>query len=267
MHSPALQSLWTSRRCAIQSLVVAFLALPAQESLAEGRISAALAHAFDRALAATDPDDADAAWGDAIRIDPANSAAWSNRGTARLQAGRWAEARDDLQRALELEGGGRVSGVLLNNLGNARAATGDWNAAMADFLAAAEDPDVGDIALANHALAAFQVDRVGQAVREVRGLLRRDPAFLDMRCALVAFLWACGRESDAEDEWEALQQAGDGAGELLYSSSNAVNRVRGRWPPRATAALDAFLKASRMGAALDYDGSKKEYDFSKGGVC
>lgn len=46
---------------------------------------------------------AEKAWTDAIAIDPSNPNAWSNRGTSRLQFGRWQEAREDLQKALELE--------------------------------------------------------------------------------------------------------------------------------------------------------------------
>lgn len=57
---------------------------------------------------------ADKAWTDAIAIDPSNPNAWSNRGTSRLQFGRWQEAREDLLKALELESkNGEPSGVPL----------------------------------------------------------------------------------------------------------------------------------------------------------
>ena len=45
----------------------------------------------------------------------------------------------------------------------------------------------------------------------------------------------------------------DGSGSSLYSRSTAVARVRNRWPPRATAALDAFLNLSNKGSAMGYD--------------
>lgn len=93
--------------------------------------------------------------------------------------------------------------------------------------------------------------------------MRVDPGFLDMRCALTAFLWGCGREGDAEREWQGLQSAAEGVGEMLYNRSNAVERVKSRWPPRATAALHAFIEVSRSGVAEDYDGITKVYDFSK----
>ena len=41
-----------------------------------------------------------------------------------------------------------------------------------------------------------------------------------------------------------------------------VVTVSPRWPPRATAALDAFLKVARKGSATGYDGQALEFDFS-----
>ena len=44
----------------------------------------------------------------------------------------------------------------------------------------------------------------------------------------------------------------------LYSTTDTVAN---RWPPRATAALDAFLRVRRSGEAVDYDGDVKTFDF------
>jgi hypothetical protein len=82
-----------------------------------------------------------------------------------------------------------------------------------------------------------------------------------MRAALVAFLWAGGEPAAAEGEWEALQQANGGLGSALYGRASAVARVRNRWPPRATAALGAFLLLSDRGSAEGYDGQRHEYVF------
>lgn len=82
-----------------------------------------------------------------------------------------------------------------------------------------------------------------------------------MRCALTAFLWGSGRRSEAEDSWEQLQQASDGLGAALYNRSTAVERVRHRWPPRATAALVAFLTLSDEGQAEGYDLQVHSYRF------
>ncbi len=82
-----------------------------------------------------------------------------------------------------------------------------------------------------------------------------------MRAALAAFLWATGQSSAAEDAWESLQQSQGGLGAALYSKATAVSRVRGRWPPRATAALDAFLGLGDVGRAQGYDLEMHEYVF------
>ena len=45
----------------------------------------------------------------------------------------------------------------------------------------------------------------------------------------------------------------DGFGSTLYSRGMAIGRVQNRWPPRATAALDAFLNVASEGQAIGYD--------------
>ena len=45
----------------------------------------------------------------------------------------------------------------------------------------------------------------------------------------------------------------------LYKTTDTVAN---RWPPRATAALDAFLRVQNYGEALDYDGQVKRFDFN-----
>jgi tetratricopeptide (TPR) repeat protein len=102
---------------------------------------------------------ADNAWSDAISIDQSNPNTWSNRGTARLQNGRWHDARADLQRALELEasGGSEPSALVLNQLGNAEGAEGEWDLACDHYRqAAAQSLELESIASANLALALCQ---------------------------------------------------------------------------------------------------------------
>ena len=48
---------------------------------------------------------ADESWTKIIDFAPDTSAAWSNRGTFRLQRGKWSEGLGDLEKAIELEGG------------------------------------------------------------------------------------------------------------------------------------------------------------------
>lgn len=105
------------------------------------------------------------------------------------------------------------------------------------------------------------MQRDDEAIQTARTVLRKDPGFLDVQCALTAFQWASGHESSAEEEWSRLQAAQDGVGGMLYSRLAAVSRVKGRWPPRATAALDAFLGVSRSGIAMGYDGKMRQYEF------
>jgi len=105
-------------------------------------ISPAVLKAFQDAMAAQGDFEAmDRAWSKAVELAPDNAAAWSNRGTARLQAGRWQDAYDDLSHALELErrrfGGEGVSdgtsALLLNQLGNAEGALGKWEVRFEDW--------------------------------------------------------------------------------------------------------------------------------------
>jgi tetratricopeptide (TPR) repeat protein len=83
---------------------------------------------------------ADAAWTRAVAAAPSSSAALSNRGTARLQAGPWADALADLDAAvrLDLASGAAPDALTLNNRGNSRGALGDWPGAIEDFLQARE---------------------------------------------------------------------------------------------------------------------------------
>eukprot|EP00191_Tetraselmis_sp_GSL018_P009548 CAMPEP_0177602354 /NCGR_PEP_ID=MMETSP0419_2-20121207/14812_1 /TAXON_ID=582737 /ORGANISM="Tetraselmis sp., Strain GSL018" /LENGTH=248 /DNA_ID=CAMNT_0019095809 /DNA_START=147 /DNA_END=893 /DNA_ORIENTATION=- len=229
--------------------------------------STPLQEKFMQALSASDDlERAVQLWGEALDLAPDNSAAWSNRGTVFLQAGRWREARDDLAKARALDEAQRPEGadpLVLNNLANAEGALGNWDAAIALFreAAASDSRDVQEIALANLALALFQVGREDSAIREARQLLRRDSEFLDMRAGLAGFLWASGEEEAAEAEWDALQRSQGGLGGEIYSRATAVSRVQARWPPRCTAALQAFLSLKREGYARDYDGQTHYYEF------
>jgi hypothetical protein len=47
----------------------------------------------------------------------------------------------------------------------------------------------------------------------------RDAQYLDMKAALVAFLWGSGQRAAAEGEWESLQQS-QGEGGLCCASDD-----------------------------------------------
>lgn len=121
------------------------------------------------------PQDIDKAWSDVVKLGPDNAASWSNRGTLRLQYQQWEPAFHDLQHAviLEQQQDGTASAVVVNNLGNVEGALGRWDEAMRHYQEAAEDPEMGSIAGANYALAAFETGRDDLAVKAARTLLRR----------------------------------------------------------------------------------------------
>ena len=264
-----------------------------------------LSQLFNQAMNASSYEDAESAWSKAIELAPNNSAALSNRGTLRLQAGQWSAAIEDLQRSIEIDvkEGKTADASVLNNLGNAKGAVGDWESAMDDFLKASKDDSMREIALANYALAAFETGMDELAVKTAQTILRKDPEFWDMRAALTAFHWGAGDLDKAEYEWQTLCTSGRGFGQsesaegvrsfgdVAYASKlleqqlkqqldiaagvtedelgndtpcqlyKTTDTVAGRWPPRPTAALDAYLRVKDVGQALDYDGIVKEYKF------
>ena len=147
------------------------------------------------------------AWNEVIGLDKTNAGAWANRGAVKLQVGEWAAAERDLLEAARLDeaAGSPPSALVLNDLGNVQGALGQWEDAIANYGKAAEaDPAFQEIAEANQALALFQVGRTETACKVCRNVLRRDPAFADMRVALTSFLWASGDTAGAEEEWSAL---------------------------------------------------------------
>ena len=306
----ALRRQTSTRRSALFSCLAgfaaaAFVTSPDTRAEAAAADVKTLTELFNRAMTSPSYEEAVSLWTKAIEIAPPNSpalsAAYSNRGTLRLQYSEWLGAVEDLQKSVDLDGD-HPDPLALNNLGNSKGALGRWDEAMADFLEASRFEDMRAIAQANYALAAFQTGRQDLATSTARKLLRRDPEFLDMRAALSAFLWAAGDQAEAEAEWTYLCKSGRGfgakesaeskrdEGALAYSATllsqqfaqigaeltggvkeagldtpcrlyKTTDVVANRWPPRATAALDAFLRVRRDGQALDYDGEVKTFDF------
>ena len=297
-----------TRRAAMLSVIFGGLLslFTRDEASAATSDSKELTELFNRAMQASTYEESEAAWTRAIEItEPASrarSAALSNRGTLRLQYSDWTGAVADLQASVDGDGN-NPDPLALNNLGNALGALGRWDEAMSAYLEASRTEDMREIALANYALAAFQIKKEDLAMSTLRKVLRRDPEFLDARAALSAFLWATGDFDAAEAEWTFLCKSGRGfgaqrsaeekrdAGALAYgfelftqSAAQIVAELDGgvkeagldtpcrlykttdvvanRWPPRCTAALDAFLRVRRDGQALDYDGEVKTFDFN-----
>lgn len=268
--------------CAERSLIPVGRASAKEEGVEQAK-----REAFVKALQAP-PDEAEQLWDEAIRLDPANPAAWGNRGAIRLQLQEWQGAFEDFGKTAELEEkkNGNPDAWTLNNLGNAELALGRGEDAVYHFSEASKrNRQLEPIALANLALAQFEVGRVASAISTARAAARRDPSFWDIRAALVAFLWSDPeREMEAEEEWQSLCEEGrrsssnsggflgfatGGGGPSVPSGDEtpcdlykSTDRVQGRWPPRAMAALDAFLNARRSGSSRQFDGSTASYDFS-----
>lgn len=176
-HAAEGGQLATTRRqmLLLAAAVPAFIPQPAAAA-SQSAYSPAFLRAFEQALSVMGSwSDQDRAWSEVVRLGPDNAAAWSNRGTLRLQNQQWAAAYEDLLQAVALEQQqtGSVSAVVLNNLGNVEGALGHWEDAMQHYQQAAEDPDMGSIAGANYALAAWETGQDDAAIKAARSLLRR----------------------------------------------------------------------------------------------
>ena len=123
-----------------------------------------------------------------------------------------------------------------NNLGNAEAGVGDWEAASEHYGRAAKIAPQFAFASANKALADYQLGRDDDALRTIRNLLRKFPAFDDMRAALAAILWARGLQDEAENELLRVEDA-------RYSDVSWIQNER-RWPPRLVKDVSALLRIS-----------------------
>ncbi|CAD7702545.1 unnamed protein product [Ostreobium quekettii] len=234
------------------------LALP-QDRTPDGFAKEAVSAAFS---ANGIPEVADSGWTRAIEANPMSADRWANRGTSRLQFGQWEDAKRDFDVALALSGEAPLDGSILNKRAAARGAMGDWEGAIEDLTEAVKDPAVKSVAHSNLALAFFQVGRETTALEQARFVTNFDPLNLEVRCALAAFLWCRGSEKAAIKQWEEMQGNGNQLGAVLYSKDGAVQRVQGRWPPRATAALVAFLDRKKTGVAMDFNGQQQVYSFA-----
>lgn len=186
--------------------------------------------------------DADILWTKIISLNDRNPAAFSNRGNCRTSQGRFDEAISDFNRAIELapeepdpflgkgvalerignfkdaiasysqsnelskKRYGSPDPVALNNIGNAYGGLGNWKSAY-EFYKQASDLDTRFVfALANEALALYQLGDDDKAIKTMRFLARKYPGFGDMHAAIAMALWERGQRIDAEDEWYRATQ-------------------------------------------------------------
>lgn len=210
-------------------------------------------------------------WTKIIELKDDNAAAFSNRGNCRTSQGKFRDAVADFDRAIALapdepdpqlgkgvalEGLHDYEGALtayrvandlskrkyrtedavaINNMGNALGALGDWKSAANYYRRAANLDSHFAFALANEAVAMFQLgDNDDAAVRKMRFLTRKYPRFSDMHAAVAMALWESGDLTQAESEWFKAIEADN-----RYDDIEWVRDVR-RWPPRLLQVLEKF---------------------------
>lgn len=190
-------------------------------------------------LALGDPEAAIADQTHAIALEPESADPHLNRGTAEEALQRWDAAEADYRWILEHPPASvkeeDVRPSALYNLGNVQGSRGDWPAARASFVAAADARPGFAMARSSAALAAFQLGDFNEAERELRSLIRRYPLFADARAALTALLWRRGASGEAESNWAAASGL-----DPRYRQQEWLLQTR-RWPPEPVQALQQFL--------------------------
>lgn len=187
--------------------------------------------------------DAEVLWSKIISMNENNAAAYSNRGNCRTSQAKFEQAIEDFQRAIQLapeepdsflgkgvalEGLGDFESaiqaykrsyelsvqrfgekdvVALNNIGNAYGGMGDWKSAYEYYQKAASTESKFVFALANQALASYELGDDKKALQTMRFLTRKYPGFGDMHAATAMVLWEQGDQGGAETEWYKAIQA------------------------------------------------------------
>lgn len=215
-------------------------------------------------------------WTKLISLNDQNAAAFSNRGNCRTSQGKFDDAVSDFNRAISLspeepdpylgkgvaleglkqyrdalqayEEANRRSltkyrtadAVAINNMGNAHGALGEWDDAFTLYKQAADMDSRFVFALANEALALYQLGRDDEgALKKMKFLTRKYQRFADMHAAVAMALWEKGSRTQAEDEW--FKAVGLDA---RYEDVAWVRDFR-RWPPRLLSILQRFRNLSK----------------------
>ena len=188
-------------------------------------------------LALGDPEAAIADQTHAMELDPASADPHLNRGTAEEALQRWDAAEADYRWILEANAaaGDPPDASALYNLGNVQGSRGQWPAARASFVEAADARPGFAMARSSAALSAFQLGDLDQAETELRRLIRRYPLFADARAGLTALLWRRGARGEAESHWASASGL-----DPRYRQPEWLLEIR-RWPPEPVQALSDFL--------------------------
>lgn len=156
-----------------------------------------------------------------------------NRGVVLEAMGRFEEAKRDYLAILEAD---PEDPAIWNNLGNASMGIGDFDDAVKYYDQACNLSPQFAFAAANKAIALFASGRNDrEAIREMKALVRRHPfGFSDVYAALAAALWSMGDEAGAEQAWTRVD-------DVRYKSLQFLRENR-RWPSRLIAGMSDFLK-------------------------
>lgn len=214
-------------------------------------------------------------WTKIITLNDKNAAAYSNRGNCRTSQGKFEQAVSDFNEAISLSpeepdpylGKGvaleglkkyrqaleayemaneqsklkykTADAVALNNMGNAYGALGEWENAFTFYKKASDMDSRFIFALANEALALFQLGTDDTtAERKIMFLIRKYPNFADMHAANAMIKWERDDKSKAEDEWYKAVES-----DARYQNIEWVREIR-RWPPRLMTILKSFRSLS-----------------------
>jgi tetratricopeptide (TPR) repeat protein len=201
-----------------------------------------------------------------VADDPDDVFARGLLGIALVEAGRYAEARPHLERALTLEPPAALSGRVHAALGRALAAEGDAQAGLRHLeTALALLPEDAPL----HYAAAVAAERAGQPVRAVRlyrSVLRLAPERHEVGNNLAWLLATCA-EDDVRDPGEALRRieatlaAVDGSAALLDTRAAAL-AASGRVAEAAQVAeqaRDAALREGEEALAAEIDAHRALY--------
>lgn len=172
----------------------------------------------------------------AVELAPGAPVPLLNRAVSRQALGRLAEARDDCSAAIELDGNEFAA---WHNRGQIEADMGEWERALADYTVAADlAPGLAGYRL-KQGLAAWQTGDDALSRQLLAGLARKYAQYAEAHAALCAVLWALDEGSQAEEQFAYAKR-------LDSRWSSAEHAVEMLWPPRAVAALDAFLRVERF---------------------
>lgn len=156
-----------------------------------------------------------------------------NKGVALEALGQYDAAIDAYKRVLSLD---PTDPAAKNNVGNALVAQGLYADAVKWFTEASRSSSSFAFSLCNRACALFASGERSQALRDIRGILRRYPEFDDARAALVAMLWADSFYSEAESQWQRVDDP-------RYADRQWLRSIR-RWPAPLVDAMEAFFDVS-----------------------